>query len=146
MAEIISAWIAVAQIVLLLCFFIPAATYSLDRLRQYARKRTIGFRIVDIAMFMLTTAILWLMITIIVEAQQLRPRCEETIHPNQMHCAQHRGDTSSIIILPRDQAEAWMRSDMLHDAVTWVIVPSIVGVAGGSVLLAIIRWGTTRSG
>lgn len=141
MAEIISAWISLAHIALLMCLFIPTATYMLNRLRVYHRNRKHTFRLADIPIFLVAIGLLWLMIALFADAEHLRPRCA-ALNSAHMECAQQRGDTSTSILLPREQAEAWMRADSVRDAALCLVVPAIVGVGMSSAVVWMIRWQT----
>ena len=77
-----------------------------------------------------------------IDAQQLYPRCGTYGGgPQMLLCLADRyDDTGPAVAVPRDQAAALMRTDLLADVVQCVIIPSALGIA---VLLVLTRAITT---
>lgn len=136
MAEKVSGLIALGTIATLLCFFIPAATYTLYR--TIVRRLRGGYRGLDLVAFLVTITTLGAMLYVTNDAQQLYPRCGMYGgSPDMMLCSIDRyDDTGPAIPMPRDQAVALMRSDLLADVAQCVIIPSALGIA---VLLVLTR-------
>lgn len=136
MAEKVSGLIALGTIATLLCFFIPAATYTLYR--TIARRLRGGSWGLDLVAFLVTITTLGAMVYVTIDAQQRSPRCE--IYgggPDMLLCSVERYDkTGPAVAMPRDQATALMRSDLLADVAQCVIIPSALGIA---VLLVLLR-------
>jgi hypothetical protein len=135
MAEKVSGLNALGAIATLLCFFIPATTYTIVRLAQHLRN---GYRGLDLVAMLITISTLGAMVYITINAQYLYPRCGASGgDPQIQRCLADRyNDTGEATVVPREQAVALMRSDLLADVTQCVIVPSALGIA---VLLVLTR-------
>jgi len=129
MAEKVSGLIALGSIATLLCFFIPAATYIIYR--TIGRRLRGSYRGFDLVAFLVTITTLGAMVYIMIGAEQLYPRCGTSGgDPSVQRCLVDRyNDTGEATVVPRDQAVARMRSDLLADATQCVIIPSALGIA-----------------
>lgn len=139
MAEKVSGLIALGSIAILLCVFIPAASYTIYR--TPGRKLHGYFRGWDLAAALVTITTFAAMLYIMIDAQQLYPRCGAYGgDPQMLLCLTDRYDnTGPEIEVPRNQAEALMGYDLLADVTQCVIVPSALGIAMILVLTRAIR-------
>src|SRR3954470_8613612 len=140
MAEKVSGLIALGSIATLLCFFIPAATYTIyHTIGRRLRGSYHGF---DLVAFLVTITTLGAIVYIVIGAEQLYPRCGTAGgDPAAQRCLVDRyNDTGEATMVPPDQAVALMRLDLLADATQCVIIPSALGIA---VLLVLTRAITT---
>ncbi len=139
MAEKVSGLLSLGSIAMLLCLFIPAATYTIVR---STRRRRNGYRGLDLVAFLVTISMLGAMMYISIDAQQLYPRCGRYGgDPQMLLCSADRyNDTGPAVAVPRNQAVALMRTDLFADLAQCVIIPSTLGIA---VLLVLTRAITT---
>lgn len=144
MAEKVSGLIALGTIAMLLCVFIPAASYT--SYRTLGRKLPAGYRGWDLVALLVTIATFGAMVSIMIDAQRLYPRCGTYGgDPQLLLCSIDRyDDTGPAVEVPRAQAAILMRSDLLADVVQCVIVPSALGIAVVLVVTRAIRIYQTR--
>lgn len=139
MAEKVSGLIALGSIAILLCVFIPVASYTIYR--TLGRKLHGGYSGWDLAAALVTITTFAAMLYIVIDAQQLYTRCGTySGSPQMLLCLTDRyDDTGPEVEVPRDQAAALMRYDLLADVAQCVIVPSALGIAVVLVLNRAIR-------
>ena len=144
MAEKVSGLIALGTIAILLCIFIPAASYTIYR--TLGRKLRGRYRRLDLAAALVTITTFAAMLYIMIDGQQLYPRCGTYGgDPQMLLCLTDRYDDTgpAVEVLP-DQAAVLMRSDLLVDIAACVIVPSALGIAVVLVLTRVISGNQTR--
>jgi hypothetical protein len=136
MAEKVSGLMALGAIASLLCFFIPSATYTIYRM--VVRRTYGGYPVFDGFVVLIAIMTMSAMLYIMTDAQRLYPRCDSSGEPQHLSlCYVNRyDDTGEAVVLPRVQAEALMRTDLLKDVAQCLVVPSLLGIA---VLLMLTR-------